>query len=352
MDQPLTSVLGRNCPVFVSLGMLLLDELRFPNGNQVVDVPGGSGLYATLGARLFKSGSTTTDVGCIIIAGNDLPESTVRLLESWGMALLLVRNADKPCTRGLLQYEDDAFGRNTFTYVTQPLRPSAIHLGTSCLLFAASFHFLALPEDLENQVSVLLRIREEQGITKRPLIVWEPAPLGCDSVNLASHLKACRLVDVFSPNRLELHYLVEGKSKSEVEFSPSAVEAQARMFVEARIGPNGDGLAVIRSGEHGALNMSSKMQAEWFPAYYKKGAAEVIDPTGAGNTFVGAFAVAFQETKDWKEASLRAAVAASFALEQFGPPKLTASPNSSGELWNGTDVLSRLRDFKTRISEA
>ncbi|KAI0450084.1 Ribokinase-like protein [Xylaria acuta] len=352
MDQPITSVIERNRPVFVSLGMLLLDELRFPNGDRAVDVPGGSGLYATLGARLFKPGATAADVGCIVVAGYDLPDSTVRLLESWKMALLLVRDADKQCTRGLLQYEDDAFGRNTFEYVTPPLRPSAIQLGTSSLLFAASFHFLAVPEDLENQVSTLLRLREEHGITERPLIVWEPAPLGCDSVNLASHLKACALVDVFSPNRLELRYLVEGKSEPEVEFSPSSVEAQARRFVEAGIGPNGDGLAVIRSGEHGALTLSNNMQAEWFPAYYGKGANKVVDPTGAGNTFVGAFAVALQETNDRKEASLRAAVAASFALEQFGPPKLTASPSSSGELWNGTDVFSRLRDFKTRTTKA
>ncbi|TRX93686.1 hypothetical protein FHL15_005362 [Xylaria flabelliformis] len=319
--------------------MLLLDELRFPNGSKVIDVPGGSGLYgqATLGARLFKSGSMASDVGCIVIAGNDLPESAVDLLKSWEMTLLLVRDADKPCTRGLLQYEDDAFG--------------PAHLGESSLVFASSFHFLAVPEDLEIQVSMLLRMREELGVTERPLIVWEPAPLGCDSVNLASHLKACRLVDVFSPNRSELRYLIEGKTESEVEFSPSAVEAQARTFLEAGIGPNGDGLAIIRSGEHGVLTMSNNIKAEWFPAYYEKGATEVIDATGAGNTFVGAFAVAFQETKNRKEASLRAAVAASFALEQFGPPKLTASSGSSGELWNGTDVLSRLRDFKTRIYE-
>ncbi|KAI1741268.1 Ribokinase-like protein [Xylaria scruposa] len=351
MDQPIDTF-KRNEPVFVSLGMLILDELRFSNGNKVVDVPGGSGLYATLGARLFKSGSMANDVGCIVIAGNDLPESAVHLLESWEMALLLVRDADKPCTRGLLQYEDDTFGRNTFMYVTPPLRPSAAHLGTSSLLFASSFHFLAFPDDLENQVSLLLRMREEQGITERPLILWEPAPLGCDSINLASHLKACRLVDVFSPNRSELHYLIKGKTKSEIEFSPSAVEVQARMFVDAGIGPNGDGLAVIRSGEHGVLTMSNNIQAEWFPAYYEKGATEVVDATGAGNAFVGAFAVAFQETKDLKEASLRAAVAASFALEQFGPPKLMASSGSSGELWNGTDVLSRLQDFKARIYKA
>ncbi|KAI1125656.1 Ribokinase-like protein [Nemania abortiva] len=345
MDQRL-----RSRPVFVSLGMVILDELRFPHLKTVVDVPGGSGLYATLGARLFRADTKTADVGCIVLAGRDLPESTIRLLQSWEMTLLLIRDDEKRCTRGLLQYEDDAFGRNTFSYTTTPLRPSPTQLATSNLLYATSFHFLAIPTDLEEQVSTLLRLREEHGITERPLIVWEPAPLGCDSSNLEDHIKACALVDVFSPNRSELRYLIEGKSKTETEFSQSMVEGQAARFVEAGIGPNGDGLAVIRSGEHGVLILSSNRRAEWLPTYYGKGSDKVVDPTGAGNAFLGAFAVALQETNDPMEASLRGSVAASYALEQFGPPTLTASLSPSGELWNGSDVQLRLQDFKTRVS--
>ncbi|KAI1109208.1 Ribokinase-like protein [Nemania sp. NC0429] len=338
-------------PVFVSLGMVILDELRFPHLRTVIDVPGGSGLYATFGARLFKAGPRALDVGCIVLAGYDLPESTVRLLESWGMTLLLVHDTEKPCTRGLLKYEDDTFGRNTFSYVTPPLRPSPAQLGASSLLYAASFHFLSLPADLESEVSTLLRLREEKGVTERPLIVWEPAPFGCDSANLTSHLKACALVDVFSPNHSELRYLLEGKNDTQAEFSPSQVEAQAAKFVEAGIGPNHRGLAVIRSGEHGALILSNDRPAEWIPTYYGQGAEEVVDATGAGNAFLGAFAVALHETNDPREACLRGSIAASYALEQVGPPKLAASSSLSGELWNGSDVQTRLQEFKARISK-
>ncbi|KAJ8112257.1 hypothetical protein ONZ43_g5434 [Nemania bipapillata] len=340
----------RDPPVFVSLGMVILDELRFPHLETVTDVPGGSGLYATLGARLFKASPWSIDVGCIVATGCDLPDSTIQLLQSWGMTLLLVRDEEKPCTRGLLQYEDDAFSRNTFSYVTPPLRPSPTHLASSSLLYAASFHFLAVPADLENQVSTLLRMREEQGIKERPLIVWEPAPLGCDSVNLESHFKACAMVDVFSPNRSELRYLIEGKNQDEVGFSRSTVEAHASRFVEAGIGPNKKGLAVIRSGEHGVLILSKKREAEWLPTFYEKGSSKVIDATGAGNAFLGAFAVTLQETNDPREASLRGSVASSYALEQFGPPKLTPSSSPLGELWNGSSVLWRLQELRARIS--
>lgn len=189
-------------------------------------------------------------------------------------------------------------------------------------------------------------------MTKRPLIVWEPAPLGCDSVNLTSHLKACALVDVFSPNRSELRYLVEGKNETQAEFSSSHVEAQAARFVEGGIGPNHEGLAVIRSGEHGVLIVSHDRPAEWLPTYYDKGSEKVVDATGAGNAFLGAFAVALHETNDPREGSLRGSVAASYALEQFGPPELATSSSLSGEVWNGSDVQIRLQELKTRISQA
>jgi hypothetical protein len=33
-------------PIFVSLGMVVLDEVRLANGTILHDVPGGSGLYS------------------------------------------------------------------------------------------------------------------------------------------------------------------------------------------------------------------------------------------------------------------------------------------------------------------
>ncbi|TGJ86533.1 hypothetical protein E0Z10_g2270 [Xylaria hypoxylon] len=352
MNQHAINVPLDNHPVFVSLGMTILDEIRFSHQSTVYDVPGGSGLFAVLGARLFKPNPQTTDVGCIVAAGCDLPKPLLSLLQSWQLTLLALHDADKPCTRGLLEYLDDGFGGRTFSYVTTPLRPSTIQLGDSGLLYAKSFHFLAVPEDLESQVSTLLRLRKEQSITERPLIVWEPAPLGCDSVNLTKHLEACALVDVFSPNHIELDHLVNGKSEAEVEFSLSTIEAQAKRFIEAGIGLSQEGLAVIRSGYNGALILSNNSNAEWLPAYYSKGADKVVDATGAGNAFLGAFAVALQETDDPKEAGLRGAVAASYAIEQFGLPALTASTSISGELWNGSDVLLRLQDLKARATKA
>ncbi|KAI1101284.1 hypothetical protein F4804DRAFT_316314 [Jackrogersella minutella] len=46
------------------------------------------------------------------------------------------------------------------------------------------------------------------------------------------------------------------------------------------------------------------------------------------------------------EASIRGAVASSYALEQFGPPKFTPCTWLSGELWNNSSVLARAKEFR------
>lgn len=38
---------------FVSLGMVVLDELRFPNAPTMYDVVGGSGAYSTVGSLVY-----------------------------------------------------------------------------------------------------------------------------------------------------------------------------------------------------------------------------------------------------------------------------------------------------------
>ncbi|KAJ3578447.1 hypothetical protein NPX13_g2124 [Xylaria arbuscula] len=345
MEQSEANAPPERPPIFVSMGMTILDELRFSHQKTAYDMPGGSGLFAALGARLFKPGSEAADVGCVIAAGCNMPDSLLSLLKSWGLTLLVLTDPDKLFTRGLLEYLDDGFGGTRFTYVTPPLKPETRQLNASSLLYAKSFHFLALPSDLQDQVNTLLRLREEHGIMERPLIVWEPAPKGCDSNELEAHRDACALVDVISPNHIELHRLFNGKSEEDVEFSKDAIMTQAGAFVDAGIGPNGTGLIVVRCGYHGAMVLSRNCEPRWASAYYGKDDENVVDATGAGNAFLGAFAVTFTDTGDAWAACMKGSIAASYAIEQFGPPTLTIE---KPELWNKSDPLRRLEELIAR----
>lgn len=89
---------------------------------------------------------------------------------------------------------------------------------------------------------------------------------------------------------------------------------------------------------------------KWIPAYHggDMGSQEkVIDPTGGGNTFLGAVAVAMAREENIEEAALWGSVAASFAIEQVGMPVFEGE--GENERWNGERVLERLRSLRDRF---
>jgi sugar/nucleoside kinase (ribokinase family) len=112
---------------------------------------------------------------------------------------------------------------------------------------------------------------------------------------------------------------------------------------------------VIRAGEHGCLICDHDLKSTWLPPFYESGPEgghnpRVVDPTGAGNAFLGGYAVGYLTTGDHIEAACYGTVAASFALEQVGVPVLVAGRD--GETWNGERVLGRLEGYRRRVGIA
>ncbi|KAL4791473.1 Ribokinase-like protein [Aspergillus venezuelensis] len=345
--------MAANTISFVSLGLVVLDEIRFPNKAPLRDVVGGSGAYATLGARLFLPGQLRSSLGLVLRTGNDFPSKIRDSLESWDPTLVVEKDADKPSTRGLLEYKDTTFGPKTFKYTTTPLQVPIGSLRGASLLVSESFHFLERPDTTGNRVSELLSLRKLGGVTKRPIIIWEPSPLACNAENLQACIDAARVVDVISPNHIELAVLFGEPTL--YPFDRTKIESLAQRVVDSGVGPEGKGTVVIRAGENGCLVAARDNPFIWLPPFYELGAtgerdAKVVDPTGAGNAFLGAFGVGYVRTRDAIEAACYGAVAASFALEQVGMPG--KSVNASEELWNGESVLSRLRQYRRRIGQA
>ncbi|KAL4942739.1 hypothetical protein BDV06DRAFT_191558, partial [Aspergillus oleicola] len=335
---------------FVSLGLVVLDEIRFPNRVPLKDAVGGSGAYATLGARLFLPASLSSSLGLVLRVGNDFPSETSNALESWDATLVVEKETDKPSTRGLLEYKDTTFGPKAFMYTTPVLPLRVENLKGSPLLASESIHFLESPYAIGDRVLELVYLRKREGVLKRPLIIWEPAPLACKAENLQACIDAAGLIDVFSPNHLELATLFKEQLSFYVD--KTKIESLAQRFLDSGIGPEGQGIVIIRAGENGCLVAARHIPFTWLPPFYQLGPskerdAKVIDPTGAGNAFLGAFAIGYINTGDAVEATCYGSVAASFALEQVGMPK--KSVNESEELWNGESVLSRLRQYRRAI---
>ncbi|KAJ5624855.1 hypothetical protein N7510_001164 [Penicillium lagena] len=310
---------------FTSLGLVVLDEIRVADQTPLTNVVGGSGAYE--------------------------------------------KETDKPSTRGLLAYEDTTFGPKDFKYTTPVLAVQDSSIASTALLGSKVFHYLQAPHDIISRIESLLALRHKASITNRPLIIWEPAPPSCQPENLQTCLEAAALVDVFSPNHLELAaFFGESLSPSssasasasdkypEKDKTKTRIDELALKFVDSGVGPSRNGLVLIRAGEHGCLLRSRTLPSPmWFPPFYdlssdsrpQKQHAKVIDPTGAGNAFLGAFAVGYVKTDgSVVEAACYGSVGASFALEQVGMPKKTEEGGE--ELWNGVTAFSRLREYMSR----
>jgi sugar/nucleoside kinase (ribokinase family) len=164
-------------------------------------------------------------------------------------------------------------------------------------------------------------------------------------------LLACKHVDVFSPNHLELAKLFEDDDQISSGFDREAIES----YAERCLGASDEGSQsqhdtsmVIRAGEHGAMTLSRSTKSKWYPPFHDPKSTKIVDTTGAGNMFLGAFAVALQMSGNLGEAAAYGTVAASFAVEQIG--LLTRGVDGPSETWHGTTFASRLREYKERIA--
>ena len=93
--------------------------------------------------------------------------------------------------------------------------------------------------------------------------------------------------------------------------------------------------------------MSRGTKPTWLPAFYSGDSYVVFDPTGIGNTFLGAFAIGFQETESYIDAAMYGQVAASFVIEQVGLPVRRGCGDK--EMWSSCSVQERLAEYRARV---
>ncbi|TDZ39071.1 Uncharacterized protein C8035_v005678 [Colletotrichum spinosum] len=323
-------------PTFMSLGMVVLDEIHFPDGRVLHDVPGGSGFYSTLGARLAVPPGEAASVVCLIAAGDDFPQSVERQIEEWGVTVHL----------------QETQGKKVISIRGTTSRPDLARL-PDALVHASAIHILASPDDLTRQVEDLLALRPNLGSPKAS-VVWEPSPLFCH-LGVDNHLIAAGCVDVVSPNDVELLQIARvTKNPGESWNRPLVENAAAKISgCQPQTGTSDASsrrwVTVIRCGEHGNLTIPRRGAPVWLPPYHDVGSQRVVDATGAGNAFLGAFAAVFGTSADEVLASAYGAVAASFAVEQVGPPRREVADGK--ELWNGEEFGRRLQEYRARFAK-
>lgn len=251
-------------------------------------------------------------------------------------------------------------------------------------LFSKTFHMVCSSERCIHIVTDILRrraglIKESSGSlakTDRPLFVWEPVPDRCTPEEQEKFLEASRLVDVVSPNELELGMMFGRPGWNEQNTDDQKL---VKNILQSGIGPGKNGILVIRAGKDGSYAYAHNCRGLWLPAYHQPQPGQqspVVDPTGAGNAFLGALAEGMitddrkphqtidsalescaswnQITRTWGDngripkALICANVAAGVVVEQIGVPTLTEGQDGE-ELWNGTAFTDRIHMYTQRL---
>lgn len=362
------------------------DDIDF-QGTQanVQNVLGGAASFAVAGARLVSGKQHARALSWIVDVGSDFPTDVLETLRAWDTNCLFREDQSRLTTRAWNGYGPNE--KRDFQYLTPKLRlePSML---SPAQVFSRTFHMVCSASRAMQMVDEILQRRQQlwaegQGpaagadayATKRPVFVWEPVPDLCTPEEQETFHAANKVVDVVSPNELELG-LMFGQSgwREDSVFGRDVV----RQIVESGIGPDGQGMLVIRAGKEGSYAYTKSQQRVWLPAYHEPGssaaASAVVDPTGAGNSFLGALAQGMvtggreparviqsvlagsrpwnQAIQDWQEslpALVFATVAAGFVVEQIGVPHLQPTADCR-ELWNGSEFTERVRLYTERLS--
>jgi len=231
-----------------------------------------------------------------------------------------------------------------FEYTTPKMSLYAEDLSPT-LLASKTFHLICAPERAVDMIPKILARREEHGISSKPMFLWEPIPGVCSPADWPDCIDALKLVDIISPNVSEGASFLGKTVNEELPFEDFKAQAEkiTKEYLRHQVG--GQKAVVLRCGKYGCL-VADKNMMRWLPAYHKTG-EKVVDPTGGGNAFCGAFCIGWLQSQgDLVKAAKWGNVASSFVIEQFGMPELRYEGDR--ETWNGETVEQRTSIYQAQ----
>lgn len=283
-------------PDYVTFSNIIIDDIVLWDGSTHMSVLGGSGTHALIGMRVWSR-----SLGFVASVGCGTTESVYRQpLEALGCVDLraIVRRENYQTARAWQLFEKD--GTRTEVMRTDPAEflnntPRYEEMPDD-YRNAKGFHVL-WGRDLDELSSLLAKLRKGNPTT---CLLWEPSP---DHERGApnQYMDIIKQIDVFSPDMQQATSITGLEDVAEI----------ASVFAHW-----GARNIAIRMGDQGSYVATQNGKACHIPAVAKK----IVDVTGAGNAYCGGLLVGITEELDIQDAALRAAVSASFAMEQFGVP--------------------------------
>ncbi len=274
------------------VGSMALDTIETPFGKED-NILGGSASYFSLAASMFA------EVGIVAVVGKDFPEGHLDLFREKNIDLQGVTREEGETFKWEGKYGYDLGDPDTLgTYLNvfenfNPVIPESYS--------NVDYVFLA-NIDPELQLSVLNQVKD-------------PKLVACDTMNFWIDNKVEELKKVLK----HVDILLINDSETRALAGEPRITTAARAVLE--MGPK---ILIVKRGEYGAL-MFAGDDIFWAPSFPLE---EVIDPTGAGDTFAGGFMgyIAGNDITDpagFKTAVVNGSVVASFTVENFSVRRLS-----------------------------
>ncbi|MFN8279606.1 MAG: PfkB family carbohydrate kinase [Saprospiraceae bacterium] len=302
----------------LTVGTMAFDSIETPYGS-VEKVIGGACTYISWAASYWCN-----EINLVSIIGDDFPEEEVRILQKRGVSVEgLVRVKDKKSFYWSGKYHNDMNNRDTL--VTD-------------LNVLAEFDPV-LPESYKTSQYIMLgnlTPSVQQSVLNQ--LVGKPKVVVLDTMNywmdvaLDELYEVLRKVDVLTINDEEARQLSGERS---------LVKAANKIH---SFGPK---FLIIKKGEHGAL-LFHDGQIFFAPGLP---VPEVIDPTGAGDSFAGGLIGYLARTGDisfnnMKTAIIYGSTMASFCVENFSLNRLKTLKHE--EIQTRLNQFRDLSSFETR----
>ncbi|CAI8495804.1 unnamed protein product [Hanseniaspora opuntiae] len=307
-------------------GMFIIDKIVNKEENIIDEnIPGGGGLFSTVGSTMVVSSNNKNipfpkevllpKVKFIVDCGRDFPYDEIcPTLNTWNVGIKYREDKNRLTTRGLNEYSGNY---RTFKYETPKLQ--------------------ILGSDLSQ-------------LTSKDLCTLEYLPSVLEILEFYSVSKGFKIV--VSPNSEEFLQLVQG---GDVMMDPT-LELIKGVYLKSKdlLFKNQNHKFVIRCGKLGCLYPQDDNSFVHFPAYHDKSSSEkIVDATGCGNSFLGAFSTTLLLTDfDYHLACVFGNIASGIVLESKGLPEKTEEVNDGNPivLWNGLSFNERLNYYLKKYS--
>jgi cytidine kinase len=280
-------------PDYIAYSGLIIDDIVLPDGRTFFNTLGGSGTHGLIGMRVWSD-----CLGYFAAVGPDFSKGHRNQLERLGVDLRgLIERDGHPTARAWQLFEPEEKRVEVFrTDIAEFYRLEArLEEMPPDYLEARGYHLHV--GTLAQMAELVEKLR---AVNPAAQLVWEPNPLHFKGTGDEFQAVLSR-VDLVSPDLDEARQIT-GESTTDG-------------MIETLLGWGVPAVA-LRMGARGSLVASAGGEVYTVPAV----PTSVVDTTGAGDAYCGGFLVALGTGVDVAEAGARAAVSASFAIEQFGVP--------------------------------